>query len=211
MGYKVAAAQIDRSARLARRLRDAGDRVSGGDSPRQAVDATERLVFRSMMAGLTWLEAIAADRGSPLRRLAAAEFQLLGNVLGLTPADKASPPADEVAPSDEPRPATSAATPRRTPAAAPIRVKLTGDKRARRAVRVLDWELDKTVRASAFEVFFHHAGGDGGAIISGNLDLTAEGTPELQLATRKESPSGRWRASVCTEDGVQVGIIEIEL
>jgi|AP12_2_1047962.scaffolds.fasta_scaffold02922_2 hypothetical protein len=208
MGYKVAATQIDRSARLARRLRDAGDRVSGGDSTRQAVDATERLIFRSMMAGLTWLEVLAAERGSPLRRLAAAEFSLLGKVLGVMPVEKAA--AAETG-SGEDRPTSGSAARARTPAEAPLRVKLTGDKRARRAVTIVHWAVDRADRADPFEVYFHHAGGNGAAVIDGKLHLVPRGTPELALATRKESPSGIWRASVCTEEGVQMGIIEIEL
>ncbi len=39
MAYNVAEAQIERSARLARRLREAGDRAIGARSDRKAVDA----------------------------------------------------------------------------------------------------------------------------------------------------------------------------
>jgi hypothetical protein len=211
MGYKVAAAQIDRSARLASRLRDAGDRVAGGNSGRQAVDATERLIFKSMMAGLTWLEALAAEQGSPLRRLAAAEFRLLGNVFGLGSVDEAPAAAEPAGSGDEHRSDAGAAVPRRTAAKAPIRVRLTGEKSARRAVKVVHWDVEKPVRPGVFEVFFHHAGGAGAAVIGGTFQLPPEGPPELQLATRQESPSGRWRASVCTEDGEQMGMIEIDL
>lgn len=211
MGYKVAAAQIDRSARLASRLRDAGDRVAGGNSARQTVDATERLIFKSMMAGLTWLEALAAERGSPLRRLAAAEFRLLGNILGLGAIDEAPAAAQPAEPGDENRPDAAAAMPRRAAAKALIKVRLTGEKSARRAVKVVHWEVDQAVRPGTFEVFFHHTGGKDAAVIGGTFQLPPKGQPELQLATLHECPPGRWRASVCTEDGVQIGIIEIDL
>ena len=94
MAYKVAAAQVDRSSRLAQRLRDAGDRAVGPGSDRQALDATERLVFRAMMGGLTWLETAAAERDSPLKRLLAAEYRIVGSMLGLVPTDGSSPPGD---------------------------------------------------------------------------------------------------------------------
>jgi hypothetical protein len=207
LGYKVAATQVDRSARLARRLRDAGDRVDGGDSARKGVDATERLVFRSMMAGLTWLEVLAAERGSPFRRLAAAEFQLLGNLFGLTPAEK----SEKVEVRGEDRVARDI-PPHVVARGAPLRIRLIGDKRARRAVSVVHWEIGKVDHADLFEVFFHQSGGEGAAIIEGNIALrAADGVAELRLETRKDSPSGTWRAAVCTADGVQVGVIEIEL
>src|SRR6266508_509068 len=87
MAYEVAEVQIDRSARLARRLRDAGDQAAGPHSSRQALDATERLVFRAMMAFLGWLETAAADNGNALKRLAAAQYRLLGALLGVTPSE----------------------------------------------------------------------------------------------------------------------------
>ena len=69
-GYKVAEAQIDRSARLARRLREAGDQAVGPRSDRQALDATEQLVFRAMMARPELARRVRRPRrGNPLKRL----------------------------------------------------------------------------------------------------------------------------------------------
>ena len=90
MGYKVAAAQIERTARIARRFRDAGDQAAGArrdqgeSSERKALDASEQLIFKALMAGLGWLEGVAADNGNPVRRIAAAQFQMLGAMLGLS-------------------------------------------------------------------------------------------------------------------------------
>ena len=56
LAYQVAETQIERSARLARRLRKAGDRAVGARSDRKAVDATEQMIVRAMMGALTWLE-----------------------------------------------------------------------------------------------------------------------------------------------------------
>ena len=88
MAYKVADAQLQRSARLAERLRKAGDRAVGEGSERKALDASEQLVFRAMMSGVEWLEAAAAERKSPLKRLMTAQYMLMGSMLGLGPADK---------------------------------------------------------------------------------------------------------------------------
>src|SRR6266699_1752243 len=41
MAYRVAEVQIDRSARLAQRLREAGDQATGPNSDQRALDATE--------------------------------------------------------------------------------------------------------------------------------------------------------------------------
>ena len=57
---RVAEAQIDRSARLARRLREEGDRAVGPGSPEKALDATERGVFR------TFEVPPAAGLGAPM-------------------------------------------------------------------------------------------------------------------------------------------------
>ena len=208
MGYKVAATQIDRSARLARRLREAGDRVGGGDSARQAVDATERLVFRSMMSGLTWLEALAAERGSPLGRLAAAQYGLLGKILGLEPGGEgpATPPARPEG--EEPRPA--AAADGDAPGKPPIKVRLFGERKELRAVKVVHFEL-AGARTGTFDLFFHHAHDRDAAALSGTLDVHDDGTAALQLQTKKAAPSGTWRAPVCAPDGEQVGIVEIAL
>jgi hypothetical protein len=84
LGYQVAEAQIDRTARLASRLRDAAEEQVGPGPERKAVDAAERLVFKGMMSGLEWLETFAAEPGSPLMRLAKAEYRLLGSLLGFT-------------------------------------------------------------------------------------------------------------------------------
>ena len=48
---------------------------------------------RSMMAGLAWWKAWPPTRAAPLKRLAAAEYRLLGSLLGLTPGEAAESPA----------------------------------------------------------------------------------------------------------------------
>ena len=75
LAYQVAETQIERSARLARRLRDAGDRAVGARSDRKAVDATEQMIVRAMMGALTWLEGVGGER-DPFKRLMVAQYRL---------------------------------------------------------------------------------------------------------------------------------------
>ena len=83
MAYGVASAQVERSgaprAAPARRRRPA----VGERSDRKALDATEQLVFRAMMSALGWLEGLAAEGDSPLKRLVLAQYRILGSVLGI--------------------------------------------------------------------------------------------------------------------------------
>ena len=94
MAYGVASAQVERSGRLAQRLREAGDRAIGERSDRKAIDATEQLVFRAMMSALAWLEGLAAEGDSPLKRLVLAQYRILGSILGIDPAEAVQPPPE---------------------------------------------------------------------------------------------------------------------
>lgn len=87
LAYKVADAQVQRSARLAQRLRDAGDHAVGARSDRKAVDASEQLVFKAMMGALSWLEGVAAEGDTPLKRLITTQYKLVGSMLGVMPPD----------------------------------------------------------------------------------------------------------------------------
>lgn len=206
LGYKVAAAQIERSARLAKRLRDAGERAAGPDSERQALDATERLLFDSMMAGLAWLEGVAADPSCPLKRLAAAEYRLLGSLFGLTPGEAAAKPAHTV-PAASKAGGEAAARPPQAPVA-PLRIVLLGAER--RAVRVRAWEIAPDLAPAELPVVFYSTQMIDAPPLEGQVS-TATPPPTLRVTTRQRSPAGPWRAAVCLPDGEQVGIIEIEL
>ena len=102
MAYRVAEAQI-RSARLAQRLRESGDRAVGARSDRKAIDATEQLIVRAMMSGLAWVEGLAGDR-DVLRRLLVAQNKIqsgvVESILGFPPGASRSPPgaASDAAP-----------------------------------------------------------------------------------------------------------------
>src|SRR5690606_9638861 len=88
LGYKVAESVTRRGWRFADGLRAAGDRAVGPGSDRKALDAAEKVVFNALMSGLSWWEGSVADGRCPVKRLAAAEYQMLGSLLGLGPAAK---------------------------------------------------------------------------------------------------------------------------
>lgn len=96
LAYDVADAQVDRSLRIASRLKTAGDAATGTDSDRLALQSVERLALRFGEMALAWIELSAAEPGSPLRRMFAAEYRWLGRLLGLvetTSAPTVAPPA----------------------------------------------------------------------------------------------------------------------
>jgi hypothetical protein len=222
LGYKVAEAQIDRTSRLARRMRDAGDRATGGTSDKQrsdkkALDATEQLIFKAMMAGLSWLEGAAADPGNPVRRLATAQFQLLGSLLGLLPSDQPlagssraleNRPADD---SGEAPPIRSATRPSPAGRRPPLvkHAKTRDGRLVRRAVRVGDWELSSEAPAGKYPLIFHGAG-SGAATIPGELHVSRTGST-LTVKTSGKSAAGLYKTAVCDDDGVQIGYIELTL
>jgi hypothetical protein len=214
MGYKVASAQIDRSARLATRLREAGTRAAGPHSERQALDATEQLVFRTMMAGLSWFEGFSTESGNPLKRLAQSNYRILGSLLGLLPADATTdegpgPTAgsEGAGTSRTPPPADAART---GPARPGVRLRLRHAGPERRPIRPHLVELAPDLATREFPLVFYC---DRRPTMSfdGSLTVTSPGSATLTI---RETPSdcvGRWKAAVCDDDGLQVGYIAIEL
>jgi hypothetical protein len=212
LGYKVAQAQVDRSARIARRFRDAADEAAGKDSERKAVDATEQLIFKALMAGLGWFEGVAADPGHPLKRLATAEFRLLGSMFGLIPPDPAPTPAAPAAATPSAEPTIEAA--RRTAAFTPAartrgypQVKLDARADLRRAVRVEACTLATDARA-VYPLTFYSEGDQG--TITGDLTV-AEAGSLLRVQTSAAATAGRYTAAICDSDGLQLGYLVIAL
>jgi hypothetical protein len=222
LAYRVADAQIERSSRLAERLRQAGDAAVGTRSDRQALDATERLVFNAAMSGLGWLEGIAAEGDSPIKRLLAVQYRMLGAMLGLSghagarrdasapesssPDPAASAPAAP-APDARPRPAS---TPRGGSTPLPVRIVLASV--SDRAVEVLAWEACvPRIKAS---VIFHHAdvpaAAAGDVCPAGTFQRT-DAVAELDIHVPAAVRPGRWRAAICDAARCQVGWMEIEV
>jgi hypothetical protein len=213
MGYKVAEAQLDRSARLATRLREAGDRVAGPHSDRQALDATEQLVFKALMSGLNWLEGMADGRGNPLMRAASAQYRLFGSLLGLTPSGEEPTPEPPAQPADEPRPAE--ARPRRDEGE-------TGERSAwalprirhlseeRRPALIRKWHVAVNSTPGEYSIVFYGPEQDAEPM-EGLLVLGDRRVATLALTTRRNSMPGAWKAAICDRDGIQVGYVEVEL
>ena len=213
MAYRVAEAQVDRSARLAKRLRHAGDEIIGPGSNTQALDATERLVFRGMMSALSWIEAAASsERGSPLKRLAAAELQMLGSMLGLETSAMPQAPAVRAAEgrANSPEDRSMASAPVQAPIPGGRSLEIVNTSRDRRAVRVVLFEVRGTA-AATIPVMFYHAERIASRPLAGALELIGKREARLTLDTPRLAPTGSWRAAICSDDGLQLGVIDIIL
>lgn len=210
LAYQVAEAQIDRSTRLARRLREAGDREVGSRSDEKVLDATEQLVMKTLLSGLEWWESSVAEGRCPVKRLAAAEYQMLGTVLGfetLRGARKASG-----ARASAPTPAAPVPSPRAREAAAhgKLQVVLKGPAKNRRRVSVVGWELSAT---GSFhnKVYFHPAREGAGEPLEADVAVGPERTVQLTIETPPGLQPGHWTCAICDLADVQVGYIEISL
>jgi hypothetical protein len=212
MAYRVAEAQIDRTARLGQRLRQAGDRAAGPGSERKALDATEQLIFRSMMAGLSWFEGLAADDANPIKRLAVAQYRVFGALLGLTPSagPSVTPSAQRAASEQLAPPARADVSPARPSRLAdtPLRIKHKAKKEERRAVEVRSWALPEGIPPGDYALTFH--GIAPGTVIEAVL-VVDEQTMTLVLESTRDSAAGVWKAAICDDEGLQLGHIEIAL
>ena len=192
LAYKVAETQVDRSTRVAQRLREAGDRAVGAGSERKAVEAMEDLALKTLMSGLAWWEGSVAEGRCPIKRLMAAELQLLATLLGSPAARKDQSPAP-------PSGRTASIAP-------PLQI---AHKGARRAVRVGAWEITGAGAIDS-QVVLYNAEKPESQPLTAELALdgrTARLTLDLPLAA---SP-GIWRAALCSPEGMQLGTVELIL
>lgn len=211
MAYKVADTQVQRSARLAERLRKAGDRAVGERSDRKAVDASEQLLFRAMMSALAWLEAAAAERDSPIKRAMAAQYRLIGSLLGVTPPDSAASRATNSSPPERGAHAEASGAVETVGSYIPlrrVRVFLRGE--IKRPVVVRRCEVASVARFET-ALHFYKVERVEGAPLEAAFAIDDDGKATLTIATDRSAPSGAWKAAICSEDGEQIGLIEIEL
>jgi hypothetical protein len=210
LAYNVAEAQIERSARLARRLREAGDRAVGARSDRKAVDAVEQLMLKAIQGALVWLER-TADDPDPVKRLLVAQYRLAGSMLGLTPSDaprssggdapeRSARSFDAAAPSRPERGASHAP-------AHPLKVVLKGQ--FRRPVRITRYEVASGALRS--EVKFYSVTDIESDPLKADLAIGTGVHDALSLEIPRLAKSGLWKAAVCDSENVQIGVIEIEL
>jgi hypothetical protein len=209
LAYQVAETQVERSARLAQRLREAGDRAVGARSDRKAVDATEQMIVRAMMGALTWLEGVSGER-DPLKRLMVAQYRLAGSLLGLTP-------SEEFGSSHREAPAAASGADAAAPAhPAPhgpdtflgwVTVVLKGEHR--RPVRIRRCDIARD--ALQGKVQFYSVAHIESESLTAEFAIDANGRATLTLETPRSAPPGLWRAAVCGATDVQIGLIEIEV
>lgn len=208
MAYDLADEQIDRSRRLATRLKRAGDAATGGDSDRAALQAGERLAMKLGSSGLAWLETLAAEPGSPMWRLLAAQYRVLGRVFGL-----AEPPPPAAAPAAAAQP--DAGLPERGPSlrAGPLLLaRVDGD-----APRAVEAALHVFVDPGPGPLHCHFsrrgaAAAGKAAAFEGQIQNDARrGALLLMLPDLWGHQPGAWIAPVCDADGVQLGRVELEL
>lgn len=195
MAYKVADAQVQRSARLAERLHRAGGAAPEG-ARAQAPGAFDHLTSRSLMEKVGWLEGLATEANGPLQRLIAAQYELIGALFGA-----ASPVQREPSPTKEKGREPGAKT---TPA---VRIFLEGEEK--RAVSLGRCEVARGA-LSEIPLAFYPVEAPGGDRLEGAFSRTAN-VATLTVATSLRAPAGRWRAAVCKKDGEQIGVIEIEI
>jgi hypothetical protein len=229
MAYRVAEAQIERSTRLAQRLREAGDRAVGARSDRKAVDATEQLIQRAVMSVLTWMEGLAGER-DPLRRLMAAQYQIAGSMFGLTPSrasgSEHSDAADEAPRSEDARADShlevlkkalgSSSAERSSPEGlggsnsptSGLKIVLTGD---RRPVRIRRYEIAGGLPSKVPNLQFFSNANIRSTPLGAKLKVGADGHAALEIKIRRGASPGVWKAAVCDAHGVQIGAIEFEL
>jgi len=79
-------------------------------------------------------------------------------------------------------------------------------KGVKRAVQVVDWDMDRVVVMNEPMEFFQ---GDTQAKFAARLQVK-DGSAALVL-TLDAKPSGVWRAAICLPDGEQIGFIELEI
>jgi hypothetical protein len=219
MAYKVASEQVDRSTRLAQRLRTASKRAIGSQPERKALDATEQLVFRTMMGGLSWFESIASEEDSPLKRMLAIQYKIVGSMLGIERSEKVAPtriPPEEPARAPDtgglarPRSADLGDTTGRV-----LKIRHTGDKQ--RAVRVVRFDVGDLDTLRIDVVFYpvEPSGKEAPPECTATLEIRGRGDVTLYIDTPPDMQPGLWRAAVCSTEGpqrgLQVGCIEISV
>jgi hypothetical protein len=206
LAYKVADAQIERSARLAGRLRQAGDRAVGEQSDRQALDATESLVLRAMMSALSWLEGVADDK-APLRRLMSAEYRMIGTLLGLGSAET-SKRRDQMSAAGQAEQSAQTVGLQGDLPGGPRLILKHADKRAR-YVNVRRLQMDRETIPNEV-IWFYRLEQSASEPFEGKL-LTDQSLATLTVDPPHDAPAGHWRAAVCADDAEQIGFVEIEI
>ena len=215
MGYRVADEQIERGRRIASRLRDAAGRA-GTDGTGDAVDGMEQLLTKSLQTGVEWIEEAARDPRSPLRRLASAQFTLLGSMLGFTTVPGVTPDRPAATPDAKREDASEGETRdsgidhedrlRRGRRAAP-RIHHEPKSEAR-AVQIVMWDA-KVEPGYSSPVTFYSLAADPPQSFVATLEHRDRGVI-LRFKFEPGQRGGYWRAAILDDQRMQIGVVEIE-
>jgi hypothetical protein len=211
MAYRIADSQIDRGLRIARDLRGAARKE--GIEPRDAVDASERLLSKALLAGLQWFESASGEERHPLRRLAAAEYRMLGSLFGIAPDKTKAAPADEAQAGAGARESAAAGPRGSAPSEARVQVINKADKTKRRPVLSARLTLAQPLpRGSDDGLSFHHVDAeDADKALSAKIHWDEKTAPQLSIEACMTHRRGCWFAGIYDRDGLQIGVITIEL
>lgn len=214
MAYKIADAQIDRGLRVARDLRGAAQ--SRGVDPQDALDASERLLRKALLAGLQWIESAAGDDENPLRRLAKAEYRMLGSLFGLArkrDEGDAAEPAAAPAPPASHAPTQASARDERD-ARPPLQIYNDHEPPgARRPVQGQRLALPSERHKGSYpDLQFHPEDAISDVdVIAAKLSWDDSGVGKLVIPTQLTHQRGTWVAGIYEPDGQQVGVLCIVL
>lgn len=210
-GYRIADAQIEHGMRIAQELRGAAQRAGAGE-PKDMLTNAEALIGRALQLMAEWLETLAAEPSSPLKRLLSAQYRLLGALIGL----EANAPKDFVAEiqelvkqtvRDAAAPERSARPERRPPVARPV---IKFDKEPR-AVELVKWELSNDLANVQLSPLNFMRAGDPGSTFNGSIERRPNGMLTLALSLDAKTPEGQWKAPICGTDKVLLGVAVVEL
>lgn len=219
MGYRVVDGQIERGMRAAQRLRGAAQRQGSGD-PAQMLDAGERLATKAVLAGLQWIETASFEPGSPLMRLIESEYRMLGSMLGLRQSGGRHREGRNHKDGDPNRGRDSARgegfskppqASEKSPTLAP-RIILTAKPQERRPIEVRVLKVLEEAIAKPIEVTLFLLNSPEVRILEEPAEISVvDGRLTLRIKATLKDPGGRWRGAICSEEGEQIGLIEVEL
>ena len=159
------------------------------------------------MSVLTWVEGLAGER-DPVRRLMAAQYQIAGSMFGLTQ-PRASGSGGDGAGDEAPRAADGPPPqPKSTGSLAQVKVVLKGDKRP---VRIKRYEVMAGVPAKISHLLFSNNSAHARKTLNSTLAIEPGGQVMLEFTHLIDADPGLWKAAVCDDQNVQLGVIEHEL
>jgi hypothetical protein len=212
MGYRVVDEQIDRGMRIAGNLRSAANRVGSGE-PKQLLDNTEKLISKSVLSALQWIEGAAADPDHPLRRLVSAEYRMLGALFGMPfETTKSKPRGDHDSESSSSPPKPDARFSRAAPRA--VIVNPIEKTRRRPIKKILVLDLYGDLPEKGIDLEFRLTAPVSNPIYSmipGGITRINPGKMQLSVKAETSHASGIWCAGIFDSNDEQIGLIEIEL